>query len=228
MTTTFSSPSIRLRTPLILSLCAGLAALSLTAGCANMGEREKGTAVGAGVGAGVGAVLAAATGNKAGKGAVLGGAVGAVAGNLWSKRQEERRAELEKATKGSGVDVSRTADNQLKLNIPSDVSFDSGSASVKPALRSVLDSFATSVKGDAKVQIAVVGHTDSTGSAASNLTLSNERARSVKDYLSAKGLAGGQISTSGKGEEQPVADNGNEAGRARNRRVEIFLSEPGQ
>ncbi|MFM2068230.1 MAG: hypothetical protein RLZZ584_3139 [Pseudomonadota bacterium] len=203
-------------------------ALAGVAGCANMGEREKGTAVGAGVGAGVGAVLASATGNKAGKGALVGGAVGAVAGNLWSKRQEERRAELEKATQGSGVDVSRTADNQLKLNIPNDVSFDVGSATLKPSLRTVLDSFAASVKGDAKVQVAVVGHTDSTGSAASNLALSNERARHVKDYLVGKGVHAEQVGTSGKGEEQPVADNGTDAGRARNRRVEIFLSEPGQ
>jgi outer membrane protein OmpA-like peptidoglycan-associated protein len=216
--------------PMSVRATALVLALTLAgiAGCANMGEQEKGTAVGAGVGAGVGAVLASATGNKAGKGALLGGAVGAVAGNLWSKRQEERRTELEKATQGSGVDVSRTPDNQLKLNIPNDVSFDVGSATLKPPLRGVLDSFASSVKGDTKVQVAIVGHTDSTGSTASNVALSNERARHVKDYLVGKGLPAAQVGTSGKGEEQPVADNGSDAGRARNRRVEIFLSEPGQ
>lgn len=209
------------------------AALSLTAaavllaGCENMSERQKGTAAGAGIGAAAGAVLSSATGGKAGTGAVVGGAIGAIAGNVWSKRQEERRVAMEQATRGTGVDVSRTADNQLKVNIPSDISFDTGSATIKPQMRSVLDPFAASLKDDPNVRLTIVGHTDSTGSDAINNPLSIERAQSVRDYLAVRGVSPSRIQTAGHGEREPVADNSTEAGRARNRRVEIYLREPG-
>lgn len=208
-------------------------ALSLTAaavvmaGCSNMSERQKGTAAGAGIGAAAGAVLSSATGGKAGTGAVVGGAIGAVAGNIWSKRQEERRIAMEQATRGTGVDVSRTQDNQLKVNIPSDVSFDTGSATIKPQMRSVLDPFAASLKDDPNARLTIIGHTDSTGSEAINNPLSVERAQSVRDYLAARGVSATRIQTAGHGEREPVADNSTDAGRARNRRVEIYLREPG-
>ena len=198
----------------------------LLAGCANMSEREQGTAKGAGIGALGGAVLGAVTGNSAGTGAVVGGAVGAVAGNLWSKRMEDRRKALEASTQGTGVEVSRTADNQLKVNVPSDVSFDTGSAAIKPQLRSVLDPFAASLRDDPTARLSIIGHTDNTGSDAINNPLSLERARSVRDYLVDRGVAGSRIEVAGRGEREPVADNSTEAGRARNRRVEIYLREP--
>lgn len=202
------------------------AALVGVIGCESMSERQKGTAVGAGVGAGVGAVVGSATGGKAGTGAVIGGALGAVVGNLWSKRQEDRRVAMEQAAQGTGVDVTRTTDNQLKVNIPSDVSFDTGSAIIKPQMRAVLDPFAASLQGDAKAQLTIVGHTDSTGSEATNNPLSVQRAQSVRDYLAARGVASTRIQIDGRGEREPVADNTSDAGRARNRRVEILLREP--
>ncbi len=209
------------------SALLGLAtsALLLT-GCQNMSETQRGTAVGAGVGAGVGAVLSKATGGKAGTGAVVGGAIGAVAGNVWSKRQEERRQQMEQATQGTGVDVSRTADNQLKLNIPSDISFDTGSAAIKPNMRAVLDPFAASLQGDTTALLTIIGHTDSTGSDAVNNPLSVRRAESVRDYLAARGVSPTRIQTAGRGSREPVADNSSAAGRAQNRRVEILLREP--
>jgi outer membrane protein OmpA-like peptidoglycan-associated protein len=212
----------------MMTMAGAVLVASLTAGCANMGEREKGTAAGAGIGALGGAVLSSATGGKAGTGAVVGGALGAVVGNIWSKRQEDRRVALEQATKGTGVDVSRTADDRLKVNIPSDVSFDFGSASIRPAMRTVLDPFAASLHGDANAntRVEIVGHTDSTGSESVNNALSIERAHSVRDYLLAQGVPAPRVTTTGKGEREPVADNTSDAGRARNRRVEIFLREP--
>jgi outer membrane protein OmpA-like peptidoglycan-associated protein len=200
----------------------------LLTGCENMSERQKGTAVGAGIGAAAGAVISKATGGKAGTGAVVGGAIGAVAGNVWSKKQEERRAAMEKATQGTGVDVSRTADNQLKVNIPSDVSFDTGSATVKPQMRSVLDTFAQSLQGDPNAHVKIIGHTDSTGSDAVNNPLSVERAQSVRDYLAARGVSPTRVEVEGHGEREPIADNSTDAGRAKNRRVEIYLREPAQ
>jgi outer membrane protein OmpA-like peptidoglycan-associated protein len=208
---------------------AGLVAASLAlAGCESMSPTQKGTAVGAGVGAGAGAVIGKAAGDRAGVGAVVGGAIGAVAGNIWSKKQEERKRQMEQATQGTGIDVTRTADNQLKLNVPNDVSFDVNSANIKPELRSVLDTFATSLRGDQAAQLTIVGHTDSSGSDAINNPLSLERARSVRDYLAARGVSANRIETAGRGEREPVADNSSDAGRARNRRVEMYLREPAQ
>jgi outer membrane protein OmpA-like peptidoglycan-associated protein len=76
--------------------------------------------------------------------------------------------------------------------------------------------------------VRVVGHTDSTGSDAINNPLSLDRAQAVRDYLTRHGVAGGRIEVEGVGERQPVADNSTAEGRARNRRVEIFLREPKQ
>lgn len=191
-----------------------------------MGERERGTATGAGIGAAAGAILGSATGGNAGSSAVIGGALGAIAGNLWSKRQEERRTAMEQATRGTGVEVSRTQDNQLKLNIPSDLSFDFGSAAVKPDMRGVLDAFANSLRDDPNARLTIIGHTDSVGSPAVNDPLSFDRAGSVRDYLAARGVSPARIAIEGRGEREPIADNGTERGRAQNRRVEMFLREP--
>ncbi len=214
-----------------LSARGGLIALAagalLLGGCANMSERQRGTATGAGIGAVAGAVLSSATGGRAGTGAVVGGAAGAVIGNIWSKRMEDRRVAMERATQGTGVEVSRTADNQLKLNIPNEVSFDTNSYAIKPAMRNVLDPFANSLRDDPATRIAIVGHTDSTGSDAINNPLSVERAQSVRDYLAARGVSASRILTEGRGSREPIADNGSDAGRAKNRRVEIYLAEQG-
>ena len=213
---------------LIRSTALGMTAAALVlAGCENMSERQKGTAIGAGVGAAAGAVIGKATGGRAGTGAAIGGVDGGVVGNVWSKRQEERRAQLEQATRGTGVEVSRTADNQLKVNVPSDISFDTNSATIRPQLRSVLDPFAASVKDDPNTRLTIVGHTDSTGSDRVNDPLSVERAQSVRDYLAARGVSPTRVETMGRGEHEPVADNSTDAGRAKNRRVEIYLREPG-
>ena len=198
----------------------------LLGGCANMSAEQQGTAKGAGIGAASGAVLGAVVGGRAGTGAVIGGVLGAVAGNLWSKRMEERKQAMEQATQGTGVEVTRTADNQLKLNIPNDISFDLNSYAIKPELRGVLDPFANSLREDPQTRLLIVGHTDSSGSPAINNPLSVERAQSVRDYLVARGVAVTRVETAGRGENEPVADNATDAGRAQNRRVEIFLREP--
>jgi outer membrane protein OmpA-like peptidoglycan-associated protein len=200
------------------------AALALLGGCESMSEREKGTATGAAVGAVAGAVIGGATGGSVGQSAAIGGAVGAVAGNLWTKRMQDKQAAMERATQGTGIDVARTQDNQLKVNVPSDFSFDTGSAAIKPQMRPVLDQFASGL--DASMYVRVVGHTDITGNDAINNPLSVERAQRVRDYLVARGVNAGRIAIEGRGSREPIADNNTESGRAQNRRVEIFLREP--
>lgn len=202
-----------------------ISAALMAAGCSSMSERERGTAQGAGAGAVAGAILGSVTGGSAGRGAVIGGAVGAVAGNLWSKRMEDKRAALERASEGTGVQVARTDDNRLKLNVPSDVSFDTGRADIKPQMRPVLDEIGRNL--DPAVRLNIVGHTDSTGSDAINDPLSRERALAVRDYLASRGVAPSRVTVAGRGSHEPVASNDTEGGRAANRRVEIFLSEQG-
>jgi len=208
-----------------LPLLAGVAIVAVAlAGCETMSQREQGTAKGAGLGAIAGAVIGSATGGKAGQSAVIGAAVGAVAGNLWSKRMEDKQRAMQQATAGTGIEVARTPQNELKVNVPSDVSFAVGSATLNPSLRPVLEQFAQGL--DATVQVRIVGHTDSTGTDAINEPLSLNRARTVRDYLADRGVPANRLEIAGRGPREPVADNATVEGRAKNRRVEIFLREP--
>lgn len=192
----------------------------LATGCANMTETQRSAAIGAGVGALAGAAIGGDT-----KGAAIGAGVGALGGYVWSKQMQDKKAAMEKATAGTGVGVSQTADNQLKLNIPSDISFDTGRSNIKPKLQPILNQFAQGLGSQPNTEIRIVGHTDSTGSDAINNPLSIDRANSARDYLVARGVDARRIVTEGRGSREPIADNGTEAGRARNRRIEIFLAE---
>ncbi len=207
------------------ALAIGIAALS---GCADMNETQRGTATGAAIGTVAGAAIGAATGGG-GKGtaigAVLGGALGAGGGYLWSQRMQEQKAAMEQATAGTGVGVSQTGDNRLKLDIPSDISFDSGRYDIKPELRPILDRFATTLTQHPVTTVNIVGHTDSTGSDAVNQPLSVNRASATRNYLVERGVAANRISIDGRGAHEPVADNNTAAGRAQNRRIEIFVAE---
>jgi outer membrane protein OmpA-like peptidoglycan-associated protein len=204
--------------------------LSGLSGCANMTETQKTTGTGAGIGAVAGAVIGAATagGNKgksAATGAAIGAAVGAGGGYMWSKHMEKQKAEMEQATEGTGVSVSQTADNQLKLDIPSDVSFDTNRYEIKSNLRPILDRFATTLNQNPVTTVTIIGHTDSTGTDAINNPLSVNRAAATRDYLVDRGVATNRIAIDGRGSREPIADNNTVDGRAKNRRVEIFVAE---
>ena len=212
-----------------LSIAMLAATIGIT-GCADMSPSQRGTATGAGIGAGLGAVLGGTTGGGGGKrsttGALLGGAAGAVIGNVWSTRMENQRRTMEQATRGTGVQVTQTQDNRLKLDIPSDISFDTGRADVKGNFRPILDRFASGLVENPAAQVTIIGHTDSTGGTALNNQLSIDRAASSRNYLASRGVPQQRIYIDGRGEREPVASNDNEPGRARNRRVEIYVAEP--
>jgi len=209
-----------------------LSAVSLAlSGCANMDETQRHTGTGAAIGAVAGAVIGAATSSKSDRakgaaiGATAGAALGAGGGYLWSKRMQDQKAAMEQATAGTGVEVTQTADNRLKLDIPSDVSFDSGRYNIKPELRPVLDRLAQGLAEHPVTRVNVIGHTDSVGSDAVNNPLSVNRAAAVRDYLVPRGVASSRIAIDGRGSREPIADNGTAQGRAMNRRVEIFIAE---
>ena len=138
---------------------------------------------------------------------------------------EEKKRQMEAATAGTGTEVTQTADNQLKLSIPNDISFASGKSDIQARLKPILDQFAQGVNQQGSMEVKIVGHTDSTGSDAINNPLSVRRAESARDYLVSRGVAAGRISTEGRGSREPIADNATEAGRARNRRIDIYLAE---
>jgi outer membrane protein OmpA-like peptidoglycan-associated protein len=211
-----------------ITLVTALSATLFTTGCANMDDTQRGTAQGAGIGAVAGAVIGQIAGRNAAAGAVLGGVAGAIAGNVWSKKMEAQRQAMEQATQGTGVDVVRTPDNQLKLNIPNDISFATGSAALKPELRTVLAQFAKGLTDNPGSLVRVIGHTDNVGSDANNNRLSVERADTVRDFLEDRGVSKSRIDVAGRGEREPIASNDTADGRAQNRRVEIFLREPEQ
>ncbi|WP_342130550.1 OmpA family protein [Hydrogenophaga sp. OTU3427] len=207
-----------------------LAAALLATGCANMSETQQGTAKGAGIGAAAGAVLGAMTGGGSGaaKGAAIGAGVGALGGYVWTQRMEDQRRKMETATQGTGIDVVKTEDNQLKLNVPSDISFDVGRADIKPNFAAVLDSFAQGLVANPQARVRIIGHTDNTdntGSDAVNDPLSVSRASHTRDHLVGRGVAAGRFEVSGMGERAPIASNDSADGRARNRRVEIYMAE---
>ena len=214
----------------VSGLLAAFFLASQLAACANMDETQRTTATGAAVGAVAGALLGGVTagGNKtksAATGAAIGAALGAGGGYLWSRHMQEQKAAMEQATQGTGIGVTQTADNQLKLDIPSDLSFDSGRYDIKPALHAVLDRFATTLNQNPVTTVRIVGHTDNVGSDAVNNPLSVNRAAATRDYLVSRGVAGSRIAIDGRGSREPIADNATAAGKAKNRRVEIFVAE---
>ncbi|MDO9419898.1 MAG: OmpA family protein [Herminiimonas sp.] len=211
-------------------MIGSFAAVLALSGCANMSPTERGTAQGAGIGAGVGALIGGVGGgskNIAG-GAALGGLIGAVAGNVWSNKMENQKRSMEQATQGTGVQVTQTADNRLKLEIPSDISFATGRSDINSSFRPILDRFATGLVDNPAATVTIIGHTDSTGSDAINNPLSFDRASRTRDYLAGRGVSPQRIYVDGRGSHEPIASNANESGRARNRRVEIYVAEQQQ
>ena len=211
-----------------MAVTAALASALLITGCANTGgmsDTTRRTATGAGVGALGGAAIGAIAGGHAGSGALIGAGVGALGSYIWSKNLEKQKAEMEAATQGTGVGVTQTADNQLKLDIPSDISFDTGRSDIKGNFAPILDRFADGLRNNPNAEVRIIGHTDSTGSDAINDPLSLQRAESTRNYLTSRGVNGARIQVQGMGARQPVASNSTAEGRARNRRVEIFVGE---
>jgi outer membrane protein OmpA-like peptidoglycan-associated protein len=212
------------------TILAAMAAMLIGVGCQTTdpytGEKKvSSTAKGAGIGAAAGAVIGAISGDDARERrnrALIGAGVGALAGGAVGAYMDKQEAELRKELEGSGVSVTRNGDN-ITLNMPSNITFRTGSADLDSRFFKVLDSVAQVLKKYEKTIVEVDGHTDSVGSEATNKTLSERRANTVSEYLVGKGLKGERMIVIGAGETRPVADNNTERGRALNRRVELTL-----
>ena len=187
-------------------------------GCTSPGKR---TAIGGGAGAAVGAAIGAAVSKDRKKGAIsgaiLGGATGGTVGNILDKKAKE-------LSQIPGVEATREGD-QIVANMPGSILFSSNSDRLTSAAQTTIRSVAGVVNdpNTPGAMIEVVGHTDSTGSDSYNMSLSQKRASSVMQQLTASGVSAGAIRSNGSGENQPVASNATPQGREQNRRVEMKI-----
>lgn len=204
-------------------ICSLLAVSMLTA-CATdpyTGESKVSkTAWGTGIGALAGAGIGALAGGE--KGALIGAGVGAAAGAGTGAYMDAQARKLRQELLNTGVQVQE-ANGQIYLIMPGNITFDSNDANIKPAFQPVLNSIAKVINEYSKTMVQVNGYTDSTGSAATNNSLSLMRANSISNYLRLRGVNGNRIVSNGYGSSNPIASNATAVGREQNRRVEIVL-----
>jgi outer membrane protein OmpA-like peptidoglycan-associated protein len=153
---------------------------------------------------------------------IVGAGIGAIAGGAAGAYMDKQEQELRRKTAGTGVDVERNG-NELVLNMPSGVTFATNSYAIQPQFQTTLNEVAQTLAAYPSTYIDIYGHTDSTGGDAINIPLSRNRAQSVANYLSQRGVNPARMATQGFGSSQPVADNNTEAGKQANRRVEIRI-----
>jgi outer membrane protein OmpA-like peptidoglycan-associated protein len=183
-----------------------------------------GGAGGALLGAGIGA-LAGHNAKSAAIGAAVGGAVGAGAGVVIGKKMDKQKAELERI-EGAKVETVTDANNlqAIKVTFDSGILFATGKSELNASSKSALLKFASTLKETPETDVTIYGHTDNKGSREINEKLSKQRADAVSNFLIANSILQSRLTTQGKAYDEPVADNATEAGRAQNRRVEVFIT----
>ena len=178
-----------------------------------------GAVAGAALGTGAGALVG---GQKKRTEMIVGAGIGAIAGGAIGAYMDKQERELREKTAGTDVQVVRQGD-EILLNIPSGVTFDTNSYAIQPQFQKTLNDVATTLASYSQTYIDVYGHTDSTGNDGINIPLSQNRAQAVSSYLASRGVASARIGTQGFGASQPVASNTTVEGRQQNRRVEIKI-----
>ncbi len=180
---------------------------------------KQGALLGGLLGAGVGAI---ANDSNPALGALAGAAIGAAGGGVIGNQLDRQAAELRQQLANDGITVVNAGD-RLIVTVPNDITFDTDSSTVRPALRSDLVKVGQNLVNYPNSNVQIFGHTDSDGEAEYNLRLSERRANAVADILQANGVSYARITTIGKGENNPVASNLTPEGKAQNRRVEIIV-----
>jgi len=203
---------------LLLAAAGGLGASTL-AGCASLSKTERGAIIGAGAGGAIGGAIGSKNGGTA-RGAIIGAAVGGAAGAIIGNRMERQARELDQDI--AGATVERVGEG-IEVTFASGLLYDFDSYTLKPTARENLRELAASLDKYPDTELLIVGHTDSVGTDGYNQQLSERRARAAADFLASQGVARGRLRAVGLGEGEPKAENGSEAGRAQNRRVEVAI-----
>lgn len=184
-------------------------------------KTKGGAIIGGTLGAAVGAVIGNNRGHhSATRGAVVGAVAGTAAGAIVGAMMDKQERELRQIP---GVDVQRTADNELNVTVKNDVLFDFNSAALRSASRTSLQEMADVFQKYPNTTIRVAGYTDSIGSSSYNQRLSKRRANNVGSYLENLGVRSSRVDAVGYGESQPRSSNSSASGRQMNRRVEIHV-----
>lgn len=200
----------------------------LSSGCSSMTNTGKGALIGGGGGAAVGAGLGALIGGGkgAGIGSAIGAAVGAGAGALIGKKMDNQQKQLEATL--PDAQVEQTTDQNglqaIKVTFDGGILFPTGKYTLNSSAQNDLSQFAVSLKQNPLTNVQILGFTDNTGSYAVNEKLSNERADAVLTYLVNSGVSPTRLTAKGIPMADYVASNETAAGRAQNRRVEIYIT----
>jgi outer membrane protein OmpA-like peptidoglycan-associated protein len=209
-------------------VAAILSAVILLASCSSMSKAVKGGLLGGGVGAALGAgvgVLIGKDAKSAAIGAGIGTAVGATTGVIIGKKMDKAAAQAA-AIEGARVDSIRDANNlkALKVTFDSGILFATGKSTLNASSKAALTKFSKILVANPTMDITILGHTDNVGSLDTNQKLSQGRAQAVADFLESQNVGEAQIKDIiGKNFSQPVADNATAAGKAANRRVEVYM-----
>lgn len=192
-------------------------------------KTKQGAATGAAIGAIAGAIIGHNQDSSGGAlrgalvGAAAGGLTGGTIGAYMDKQQYEFEQQLAAERSAHQMEVQRLQNENLKITMNGEVSFDFNSAALKPGFKPTLDKVADILIRYPQTNVEITGHTDNVGPADYNQKLSEQRAISVARYLERKGVAQGRISAIGRGEWEPRESNDTEAGRQLNRRVELLI-----
>lgn len=206
------------RIALVTALAAGLTACAAD-------DPNKRAKRGAAIGALIGAVAGHQVDGDKGRyvGAVVGALAGGAVGNYMDKQAAELERQLAAEAARDELQITRIANDALKIGIASDVSFPFDSADVKPGAQATYSKIANVLKDYDKTIVHVVGHTDTSGSASYNQGLSERRAQSVSNLMSGYGLNSARMLTEGRGEREPLVKTGDGVNEAANRRVDIVI-----
>jgi len=202
----------------LASVLALATLVPLAAGC-DMNKAEKGATIGVVGGAAVGAVIGKATGSTV-RGAIIGAAVGGIAGGLIGHEMDKQAAELKYDL--PGATVQRVGEG-IAVTFPEGLLFGYDSDALTAEARDNLRRFAESLKKYPNTRTLIVGHTDSDGTAAYNLDLSDRRSFSASTFICGEGVDRARVTTAGRGESEPIATNSSDEGRRQNRRIEIAI-----